>query len=70
MSGVRTLGSVMLAPGGGAWGGKRPGKGFLLEGERDKSGLLGVTLGVESELGALAVSYAEEEDEEEEEWRY
>lgn len=53
VSGVRTLGSVMLAPGGGADGWGRQGKEFLLDGERDRSGLLGVTLRAEpAELGA------------------
>lgn len=67
VSGVRTLGKVMLAPDwfAGGWGGF--GKGLLVEGERDNSGLLGVILRVGSrELGPWDISYAEDEDEEDE----
>lgn len=63
--GVRTLGKVMLVPdwGTGGWGGF--GKGLLVDGERDRSGLLGVILRGESrELGPWDISYAEEDDEE------
>lgn len=43
------------------------GKGLLVEGDREKRGLLGATVMVNpGELGLCAISYAEDEDEEDE----
>lgn len=62
LSGVRTLGNVMLVPDcwSGGWG-----KGLLVEGDRDRRGLFGVIPKEDSrELGPWAISYVEEEEEE------
>lgn len=54
VSGVRTLGNVMLVP---DWWAGGFGKGLLVEGERDRRGLLGVSLMMDSgELGPWAIS--------------
>lgn len=57
VSGVRTLGNVILVP---DWCTEGFGKGLLVEGERER----GVNPKVDSgELGPWAISYAEDEDE-------